>query len=423
MGFMLSGEQLKQILNEQWNLALRMEPGVERDILGEINEKLKIPHVLVISGLRRSGKSTLLRQAMRKFYADRDFYYVSFEDERLMNFDAAQFNDIYEALVELFGEKKTFFLDEIQNIPRFETFVRRFYDAGFKFIITGSNAKLLSRELGTKLTGRHLDLVVRPFSFKEFLSLRGFKFDKNALYSTEGKAATKRLFGEYLMKGGMPEYLRYGDPAILARVYEDIVIKDIAVRYGVKNVAQLRELYKYLITNSSARFSLNTLKNILHFGSVNTVKKYVSCLEETYFATAISKFDYSLKKQMVNNKKLYVVDNGFLPLLSTKTTKDRGRMLENLVFNRLNEQYAVFYYSNKKECDFVLVKDNKVVSAVQVCWELDETDKPREIGGLAECMTALGLRNGLLLTYDQEDELSVGGKTVLVKPVWKWLLE
>ncbi len=420
---MLSIEQLKQILSEQRGMILKKERGVERSVLGDIGEKLKLPHVIVLSGMRRCGKSTLLRQIIHKYYNDEDFYYVSFEDERLINFESSRFNDIYEALIELFGKKKTFLLDEVQNVPKFESFVRRFQDSGFKFIITGSNAKLLSRELGTKLTGRHIDIVVRPFSFKEFLMFKNFSFEKNMIYKTEKRAAIKKHFEEYLVQGGMPEYLTYEDKEVLTRTYEDIVIKDIAARYGVEDVAQMRELYKYLITNFSGRFSLNSLKRLLNFGSVNTIKKFISYLEETYLVNVISKFDYSLKKRIANDKKLYVADNGFIPLLTAKTTKDRGRMLENLVLNKLDEKHEVFYYNNKGECDFVLLEKNKLVLAVQVCWELDEKNKEREINGLSECMSELKLGKGLVLTYDQEDEFKVKGKRITVKPVWKWLLE
>ena len=154
---MLSEEQIKEILVKQRETILNKKFGVERTILKEIELKIKLPHVVVLTGLRRSGKSTLLRQLIKKRYNDENFYYINFEDERLFNFPANEFNKLYEALVSLYGKKKTFFLDEIQNVTNFETFVRRFYEEGFKFFITGSSATLLSRELGTKLTG---DMVI-----------------------------------------------------------------------------------------------------------------------------------------------------------------------------------------------------------------------------------------------------------------------
>ncbi len=421
---MLSKEKLKQILTEQRESILKKPTGIERTIiLKDIEPKIKLPHVIVLTGIRRCGKSTILRQIIDKYYSNTDFYYINFEDERLFNFNASEFNTIYEALTELFGKKITFFIDEIQNIDKFETFVRRFNDDGCKFYITGSNARLLSKELGTKLTGRHLDMVVSPFSFREFLKLKGFHFETSMIYKTETRAEIKKYFREYLTKGGMPEYLLYNDIEILTRVYEDIVIKDIVVRYKIENTAALRELYQYLITNNSNKFSFNSIKNMLHFGSVNTIKRYISYLEEAHFAKVISKFDYSLKKQLINEKKLYVLDNGFISAVSAKLTKDNGWLLENLVFNVLKTSFKIYYHSHTKECDFVLLDNKKINSVVQVSWEINDHNKKREFDGLTDAMDRFKLKAGLILTYDQEDEIKIENKTIIIKPVWKWLLE
>ena len=419
---MLSEEQIKEVLIRQRQTILSKEYGVERTALQEIEAKIKLPHVVVITGLRRCGKSTLLRQVISKHYKDNDFYYLNFEDERLFNFPASEFNRIYEALISLFGSKKTFFIDEIQNINGFETFVRRLYEEGCKFFITGSSATLLSRELGTKLTGRHVDIIVKPFSFLEFLQLKKYPLEKDAVYRTESKVAIQKYFEEYLSKGGMPEYARYGDQEVLARVYEDTVIKDIAVRHKVENVAVLKELYQYLITNFANKFSFNALKKLMGFGSVNTIKKFIAYLEETYFAKTINKFDYALKKQIINDKKCYVVDNGFIEIISKKLTKDKGWLLENLVFNVLNKSREIFYYADKVECDFLVVKDRAVERAVQVCFDLNEGNKEREIEGLREAMEKFNVKNGLILTNNQEDEIKLNKNIIKVMPVWKWLL-
>src|SRR3989344_5989295 len=217
---MLSEEQIKEVLMKQRETILAKKFGIERDILKEIKLKINIPHVVVFTGLRRSGKSTILRQLIKKEYNDEDFYYINFEDERLIDFPANEFNKLYEALVSLFGKKKTFFLDEIQNVTKFETFIRRFYEEGFKF-----------------------------FSFLEFLKLKEFKIEKNTIYKIESKIEIKKYFEEYLINGGMPEYLIYQDQELLSKVYNDTVLKDIAVRHKVENVALLRELYQYLIFN------------------------------------------------------------------------------------------------------------------------------------------------------------------------------
>ncbi|MBI3033278.1 ATP-binding protein [Candidatus Woesearchaeota archaeon] len=420
---MIPKDRLKQTLVEQREAILQRPLGVERTILNLIKKKAKLPHVVVLTGLRRSGKSTLLRQLIKKQYNDLDFYYVNFEDERLFNFNAEDFNIIYETLVELFGEKKTFFIDEIQNIAHFENFVRRFYDEGFKFFITGSSAKLLSKEIGTKLTGRHIDIIVRPFSFREFLVARKFSVDKDALFRTVSKAEIKKHFTVFLVEGGMPEYVHFQDPDILTRVYEDIVVKDVIVIYNVDGVTELKELYRYLITTISQRFSYNSLKKFIKINSANTIKKYIDYLEETYFVSQVSKFDYSFKKQIINDKKIYVVDNGFISKISTKFTKDDGWLLENVVFTELKNKGEVFYFSEKFECDFVVAENKVVKEVVQVCWNLTEINKERELNGLLEAMDKFKIKTGLILTNDDEQEIEINKKKIIVKPVWKWLLE
>jgi predicted AAA+ superfamily ATPase len=421
---MLSKEQLKQILVSQRENILKKDYGIERTILKDIAAKKNLPHVIVITGIRRSGKSTLLRQIIEKYYQNKDFYYINFEDERLFNFNASNFNDIYESLVDLYGESKTFFIDEIQNIPNFETFIRRFYEQGFKFYITGSSAHLLSKELGTKLTGRHLDITVKPFSFLEFLTLKHLTVDKHKLYHTETRVKIKKHFEEYLVKGGMPEYLLHNDPELLMNIYDDIIIKDIAVRYHVENVTTLKEVYQYLINNFSNKFSYNEIKKILKLGSVNTVKKYISYLEETHFVNIITKFDHSIKKQLINDKKMYLLDTGFLQVLSSRLTKDKGWILENIVFNELKKQFTeVFYITNKHECDFLVVENKMIHSIIQVTWELNENNKERETEGLYTAIKMFQQKNGLILTFDQEEEFTHENKKIIVKPVWKWLLE
>ena len=421
---MIDKEQIKQILVDQRAAILNKHFGIERNILAEIKEKIKLPHVIVLTGLRRVGKSTLLRQIIKEYYADTNFYYINFEDERLFNFKADNFNVLYETLVELFGENKIFFIDEIQNINHFENFVRRFYDAGFKFIITGSNANLLSKELGTKLTGRYIDLIVNPFSFNEYLNInREFNYTKEMLYKTEERAKLKKLFGKYLISGGMPEFLIYKDPEILSRIYEDIVIKDIAVRYKVENLYEMRELYQYLITNFANRFSFNGLKQIVGLGSITTIKNYILFLTETFFISIVNKFDFSLNKQIVNEKKVYVADNGFIPVLSVNLNKDKGWLLENFVFNILKKSNRIFYFSGKNECDFVIQNDKKITNVIQVTNELSDNNKQRELQGLLEAMEYFNLKNGLILTSDQETNISLDKKNILVKPVWKWILE
>ena len=417
---MTSKELIKQILTEQRELIISKPFGIEREILKKIKQKLKLPHVIVITGIRRSGKSTLLRQIISKYFKDKDFYYINFEDERFFDFKANEFNTIYESLIELFGNKKVFLIDEIQNVKNFETFVRRFVDMGFKFIITGSNSKLLSSELSYKLTGRYINIVVKPFSFKEFLKLKSY--DYKSTYTTQDRAQISKYFKEYLIKGGMPEFLIYNDAEIIYRVYEDIITKDIVIRHHIDSFTNLKQLYSYLLTNIGRLFTYNSLKKIVDFGSVNTIKAYLTYITETYLGQTINSYDFSLKKQIRNPKKFYVIDNAFINYISKRASEDIGWLLENLVFNNIfydNLNKNIYFYKNgTNECDFLIKQGTKITEAIQVCYELNEDNKKRELKGLREAMKEFKLKKGLLLTYDQEDTID----NITIKPVWKWLL-
>ena len=417
----MNKEYLKEILSNQRKQFLNKNKGVTREILTVVEQKLKLPHIMVITGIRRCGKSTLLRQIVSYFLNNTDFYYINFEDERLLNFKAEEFNAIYETLIELYGQKKTFLIDEIQNAEKFETFVRRFYDEGFRFIITGSNSNLLSRELGSRLTGRYINITLYPFSFKEFLNFKNIDVNTESIYITESRALIKKYFSIYLQQGGMPEYITYNDPEILYRTYEDIVLKDVVVRYNIDNVRMLRELYHYLIANFARPYSYNSLKKIIPFRSINSIKKYIHILQDTFLIRELSQFHHSIKKQLINNKKLYIVDNGFIQIISPRFTNDKGWLLENMVFAALNKKENLFYYSNKNECDFISITDN-VLTTIQVCFDLTPQNTEREIAGLLEATKTLNAEKWLILTNDYENSIVQDNKIIEIIPVWKWLL-
>jgi predicted AAA+ superfamily ATPase len=281
---------------------------------------------------------------------------------------------------------------------------------------------LLSRELGTKLTARYIDINLSPFDFSEFLRLKEFSVDKNDVYLSEKKAMIKKYFSEYVNSGGMPEYLIYHDENLIAKAYEDIIIKDIAIRYNIENVANMRELYRYLITNFSNKFSYQSLLKIVKIGSVNTVKKFIGYLSDAYVVSEVSKFDYSLKKQLVNEKKIYVSDNGFINRISMRFTKDIGRLLENLVYIKLSTRYAVNYYHSRHECDFIASQDNQTIIAIQVCSELNEQNRKREISGIVNAAKELNIPKALILTMDTEEIIETETTRINVMPVWKWLI-
>jgi predicted AAA+ superfamily ATPase len=284
-------DQVRAMLLEQFQAFWRRDTGIERTQLAELERAAPLPHAVIISGLRRAGKSTLLAQLVHRL-GESKFYYVNFEDERFLGFASDDANDLYGALVELFGERGIFVVDEIQNVPGWEHFVRRFMDLGLKFYITGSNASLLSRELGTRLTGRHVPVELFPFSFPEFLRFRGYPAPNLARLTTMDAARLRGHLGEYLRLGGIPEPLKYPELPLARTLYDDVIYRDIATRYRIEEVRALKELAFYLMSNPASLISFNKLKDRLRLGSVNTVKNYIEYLENGWllFTTNVYAF-------------------------------------------------------------------------------------------------------------------------------------
>jgi len=413
---------LKQIVVEQQS-QFSNEEGVTRVALVEMKKYLPLPQVVIIAGIRRCGKSTLLRQIMSGLKGQ--FYYFNFEDERLISFKAENFNDLYEVLLELYGDKKIFFFDEIQNIPGWERFVRRLQDRKIKFFITGSNASLLSRELGTRLTGRYVDCMLYPFSFTEFLLWKGIVFKHTDLLDTTKRSAIKKYFNEYFFLGGMPEYLSFGSEEALKKVYESIIYRDIITRYELKDEKALRELCVYLFSNIAVPFSFSALKEMLKLGSMNTVKSYIQYLENSFLFFTVNKFNFSYRKQILSPKKVYCIDNALAKALGFSFAGNQGRMLENIVFLELKRRGCeIYYYLSKdgREVDFVAKKNNQS-DLFQVCWEMNNQDtKEREVGALKMAMAELNIPVGYILTDNEENEIKFESGKIIILPVYKWLL-
>ncbi len=402
---MILKETLREIVKSQRLDLSKLEYGVEREMTNQIN--LNLPFALILSGVRRCGKSTLLRQLTKRL---KNFYYFNFEDPRAVDFEVRDFQKLNKVFAEEFGNSDYFFFDEIQNVDKWELFVRSMLDKGKKFVITGSNASLLSKELGTRLTGRHLRHELFPFSYKEMLKLMN-------------KKPGKKSFKDYLIKGGFPEYLKIQREEVLQELFNDIVMRDIAIRHKIRELKTIKEMGVFLLTNIGKEFSFNNLRKIFELGSTNTTISFISFFEDSYLLFTLPKFSYSLKKQLVNPKKIYSIDNGLSSANSVSFSADKGRMLENIVFQHLRRRYKnIFYFKEKGECDFVIEKKGKIISAIQVCYKLTEDNKDREIKGLMEALEKFKLKQGLILTYDTEDELKVGGRKLMIKPVWKWLL-
>jgi len=410
-------EILKVVIADQLSFLHDAEHFVERKIPQNLIDN---PEILVISGVRRCGKSTLLQQ-IRKQREEKD-YYLNFDDDRLVNFSMNDFQTLYELFIELFGEQKTFYFDEIQNIFGWERFVRRLHDHGNKVFVTGSNATMLSRELGSHLTGRFIRYELYPFSFPEFLKFKGVKISKNNHNSIE-RAKLKGAFNEYFSLGGFPIFLRIKEDDSLKYLFESILYKDIMVRNKLTNEKELLELVYFLASNVAKLSSYNSLAKVIGVKNASTVKNYLSFFQDSYLTFQINKYDYSLKKQIQNPKKTYFIDNALVKKLGFSFSENTGRLLENLVFIELKRRKkTIFYHRDKGECDFVIRDGFRITEAIQVCFAFENADtKNREISGLLEALESYSLERGTILTMDTEENLSINGKSIEIVPVWKWL--
>lgn len=429
----ITPELLRLVLTEQHEYFEQdcQNLGVERQVLGLLGAAIDSPQVVVITGLRRVGKSTLLAQIAAKHLQD-DYYYVSFEDERLINFQASQFDMMYETLVSLRGEKKIFLLDEVQNIPEWERFVRRFHDQGFKFFVTGSNASLLSRELGTRLTGRSVRVELFPFSFAEYLKFKKKSSTLPKTVTTKQKGILNKLLEEYLATGGIPDALKYPDLDIHQTLYDDVLYRDIATRYKIDNVKSLRELAFYLSSNSASLASFNKIKQHLRLGSVNTVSKYVGYLEESWLIFILNKHAYSVKEQQIASKKIYGVDTGMINSVGFSFSKNTGRLLENLVYlqlRRKNPSQRDLYYlktSQGHEIDFFLPKKGELIQVAQQVAAPDILSREvRSLQGAAQETQQKGkkLKKLLLVQHEPQGLTEAQDLGVEVVPLYRWLLE
>ena len=403
---MILKETLRRIIEIQQDDLSHLNHGVPRTLNQDID--LTLPFATIISGIRRCGKSTLLRQIMNATSAKS---YFNFEDPKVSHFELDDFQKLVELFEEKFGSPHCYFFDEIQNVEKWELFVRTQLDRGKRFLITGSNASLLSKELGTRLTGRHLSQELFPFSYGEFLA-----FTKTP--------ADPETFNEYLKKGGFPEYLQFGRREILQELLTDIIMCDIVVRHKLRSPKSIKDLALYLISNIGVEFSYTQLAKIFNIGSTNSIISFVSYLEDSYLLFSVPKFSYSLKKQSVSPKKIYAIDNGLADVNSISFSSNKGRMLENMVFLGLRRKgNNIFYFKGDKECDFVLKEANKMTCAIQVCYNLTEENKNREIDGLIEAIETFDLPEGLILTFNQSDTLKIGEKRIRLVPVWRWFTD
>lgn len=414
---------IKQILLEQRTEITRLfEHGiVERETLPLAMKALGANLAKIITGVRRCGKSVLSHQMLKNY----SYGYINFDDERLTTINAGDLNNFLEAAREIEPDFKFLLLDEVQNTEGWELFVNRLLRNGCNIIITGSNSKLLSKELATHLTGRHLSIELFPFSFREFLALQNIAICENDLYITERRARIKAMLERYIGEGGFPEVQKIElKEAYLRELFEKIIIKDIVMRHNIKHARDLKEMALYLLSNFASRATYHKVRSIFDVKSVHTIKNYVNYLQESYLIFEVNAFSFKQKETIKQPRKIYCIDTGLINAIVPKISLNIGRLMENLVFLELKRRgKEIYYYSDdSSEIDF-LVKDGlKIVQLIQVCYSLDNIEtKEREIKSLAKASKKLSCDDNIVLTWDMEDEDIINGLKIRFIPLWKWL--
>ncbi len=429
--------EILDVLND-WNFWRKeIDVGIRREIIVKrIGELSKAKEIAVITGIRRCGKSTSLLQFCKDLINSgtkkEDILIINFEDPRLNNLNLDLLNKIYEIyLTELNPSKKHYvILDEIQLIDGWEKFARFLHEnKKINVFVTGSSSKLLSSEYSTVLAGRHLDLEIKPLSFKEYLFFKKIEI-KNYLDISQKRHEIKRAFANYLKEGGFPKVTLAGNEKdkrdLLEAYFSDIIIKDIVQRYNIKEINKLNELAKYYLTNVSTFQSFNNIKNVLKL-NLDTVERFSYYLSSVFLLNFVKKFSYSEKEQILNPRKVYCADNGLRSSVAFVFSEDYGKLAENLVFNELNKKNLEIYYwksPKQEEVDFVVKKKQKIIHAIQVCWDIGKPEtKKREVRALVKACKELKLKEGLILTEDTSSNETIEEIKIYFQPVWGWLLE
>lgn len=409
---------LRQVIIDHQDILAGIGEGViDRDV--DLEYYLKGNEAVSISGIRRCGKSTLLRIIAERLSGEK--LYLDFDDVRLTDFLIENFQDIEDIAFELLGTQDIrYFFDEIQNVHHWERWVNNLYSKGIKVFLTGSNSNLLSSEISTHLTGRNKVLKLYPFSFREYLRLKGV--DVHDTLTSGARSGISRHFTEYFDQGGFPLINRNDDIQLSKQYFEDILNKDIFIRYNIKHVKEVKDLVVFLFSNAGRTYSYSTLKQITGIKSLSTLKNYIDYLKSVFLLFTIEKFDYSVKKQKVSSSKPYIADNSFFRTISFNFSENTGRRLENIVYlELLRRDKEVYYHHGKKECDFLVKDGPRVTSAIQVCYDLSNPlTRKREIEGLIEAMKSYQLSTGMILTMNHSEENKEN--CVVMKPVWEWLL-
>ncbi len=437
---MLNKEEIFEALSDwnYWNRPLPEtipRPRYEK----EIARKAATGEVVVLKGVRRSGKSTLLINEMKRLLAVghevRDILYVNFEDPRFINdLDLELMERIKETYLEYISPSNQpfLFLDEVQTIPGWEKWVLKEYGTGGSHLyVTGSSSSLLSREIGTALSGRYLDIEIFPLDFREFLLFNGIEIQSRA-ERVKRKSELNRSFRQYMTQGGFPKLLEFSDQQscrdLLTSYYDSILLRDIVARHDLSNYRSLEEISSFLLANTGSINSTNKLKNSFDL-SFEKARDYTSFLEESYLIFQLYRFSWSVKKQRANVRKFYAIDTGLANQVSFAIGSRQGQNLETIVFLECKRRgMEVYYYKtgNDREVDFLVKKGSKIVELIQVSYTIEsEQTRKRECTALQAASRELdeqGIINCTLLTMDRGEDIEWNGVKIEVRNVIDWLL-
>jgi len=392
---------------------------VPRDELVKIQQALSNNLVKIISGPRRAGKSVFAIEILKK----ENFAYLNFDDERLSGIDTER---IMKSVHEVYGDVKLLLFDEIQNLNKWELFINRLQRIGYNILLTGSNSRLLSREMATHLTGRFVPFYLYTFSFKEFLHARNMQINTGINIHEQGKIL--HLLDEYQKIGGYPEIIVHNlnPKEYLNILFSSIIFKDVVKRYNVRYSQSLYKLALLLISNYAGEYSYTKLKNLTEIGSVHTIQNYIAYLEEAYLVFSVKRFSFKPKEQLKAPSKIYLYDTGLAESLRLSLSPDMGKLMENRVAIELIRRRLEFFYFkdvNNSEVDFIIKKDLKLIELVQVCYNVsDEKTKRREVKSLLKAGKQLNIVELTIITWDYENVETTDNHSVNYIPLWKWLL-
>ncbi|MEW6607158.1 MAG: ATP-binding protein [bacterium] len=434
----MNKNEIVRILSD-WNFWEKdIETGINRDsYINKLMEFLNTGLITVITGARRSGKSFIMRQVAKRLISSgvnkNEILIINFEDPRFTQLDVEILQRIYETYLEFLNPKGKpyIFLDEVQEVTGWEKWVRTARELQkAKIVLSGSNAKLLSRELSSLLTGMHLDVTVYPLSFKEHLLFNNIEL-KDKLDTINKQNEIKSLLRNYIEFGSFPEVVLHQQKKdILLRYYEDVLNKDLIKRFNIRRKEAIKSLAKYYLTNISNLITFNSIEKYLNL-SADTIEKFSTYFEDAYILFFLKRFSFKVKEQDKSPKKVYSIDTGLANTIGFRTSENSGRLLENITFLKLKEKMSetpeleIFYWKDQfhREVDFVLKEKLKTKQLIQVCSNVyDEKTKHREIKALIKAMDEFGLKEGLVITEDDEFEEKIDSKKIKFLPLWQWLL-